>query len=73
VWWDESDRVNFEVKKKVSRSRAATDRAEEQESKRNKSRVHGRYYVPVPKTNDGGEMPTFHEWIARQSKMEGLK
>lgn len=72
VWWDESDRVNFEVRKKVSRSRAAVGRAEEQDSKRSKGKVvHGRYYVPVPKSNDGGPLPTFREFAEASKRLEG--
>ncbi len=70
---DESDRVNFEVKRRTSRSQAALDRAKEQDSKGNKKPVPGRYYVPVPKTNDGGALPTFDEWAKAQARLEGRK
>lgn len=73
VWWDESDRVSFEVKRKTSRSKAALDRAEQQDSKGDKKPVPGRYYVPVPKSNDGGPLPTFEEWAKAQARLEGRK
>lgn len=70
VWWDESQRVNFDVKRKVSRSRAAIDREEERDGK--KARVPGQYYVPEPRTNDGNpDLPTFKEWQEEQRRLEG--
>jgi len=72
IWWDESDRVNFEVKAKVSRSRRALDAKQEQDSKKN-VKAHGRYYVPVPKSNDGRPLPTFQEWLEDQRRLEGKK
>lgn len=70
VWWDESVDVNFEVKRKVSRSRAAVERAQAADSKR-KAKGEGVYYVPVPKGLGGKPMPTFEEWAEEQSRLAG--
>lgn len=72
VWWDESDRVNFTVKRKTSRSRQAVERATEQDAK---NKNHGRYYVPVPEANDNGAgvLPTFAEWLEDQAALNGLE
>ena len=72
AWWDSSDRVSFEVKRKVSRSRAAVEKAETQDSGKNKTKVPGRYYVPEPRANDGGELPTFSEWVAEQREKQRI-
>lgn len=68
VWWDESDDVFFEVEKRISRSRAAVQRSEEQESGKDKTPPKGRYYVPVPKTRGGAPLPTFAQWAEQQDK-----
>ncbi len=67
VWWDESDRITFDAKPRVSKSRAAIERASEKESKK-KSRTHGLYYIVEPRLMDGGEMPTRQEWLEEQEK-----
>ena len=73
VWWDESQRVSFEVKRKTSRSRAALDKAEADDSKKS-SPPKGVYYVPTPRTNDGNpELPTFQEWQDEIARLEGRK
>lgn len=73
VWWDESDEVVFEVERRISRSRAATDRAEKAESSGDKSPPPGRYYVPVPKTRGDKPLPTFNAWIEEQERKRGKK
>lgn len=72
IWWDESDRVTFDVKKKTSRSRAALDRVDRANSKR-KDYVAppGQYMYAVPRTIDGGAMPTFEEWVKQESEKKG--
>jgi hypothetical protein len=70
IWWDESERVAFDVKSRVSKSRAAIERAQENASK-NKKPVHGRYFVAEPKVIDGGELPTREEWAEEQAKKSG--
>jgi len=62
IWWDESERVAFETKARVSKSRAAIERAQEKAGK-NKTTTHGRYFVAEPKVIDGGDMPTRDEWL----------
>jgi hypothetical protein len=72
VWWDESDRVTFDVKARVSKSRAAIDRAQEAATSGNKKAVPGRYYVAEPKVIDGGELPTREEWLEEQARKNGV-
>jgi hypothetical protein len=69
VWWDESERVVFDAKARVSKSRAAVQRAEESANK--KKTVHGRYFVAEPKVADGGAWPTRDEWLIEQAKKSG--
>lgn len=70
VWWDESERVTFDAKARVSKSRAAIERAQEADSKKKKT-AHGRYFVAEPRVIDGGEMPTRQEWLEEQDKKKG--
>lgn len=73
VWWDEHDDVRFEVERRVSRSRAATEAAETSENAGDKKSPPGRYYVPVPKGVGGRPLPTFADWVAQQEKKKGRK
>jgi hypothetical protein len=68
IWVDESDRVTFDAKAKVSKSRAAIERAQDVSSKGNKKPVFGRYFVAEPKVMDGGDMPTLVEWLDEQEE-----
>jgi hypothetical protein len=70
VWWDESERVTFDAKARISKSRAAIDRAQEANSKKKKS-TPGVYFVAEPRVMDGGEMPTRAEWLEEQSRLAG--
>lgn len=70
LWWDESDRVTFDVKARVSKSRAAIERASEAEAKK-KSKSHGKYFVVEPRVMDGGDMPTRDEWLEEQEMKKG--
>lgn len=65
LWWDESDRVTFDAKPRVSKSRAAIERAQEKQSKK-KSKTHGLYFVAEPRVMDGGEFPSREEWLDEQ-------
>ena len=67
VWWDESDRVNFDAVARVSKSRAAIERAQEKAGKA-KTQVHGRYFVAEPRVIGGGELPTRQEWLDEQAR-----
>jgi len=67
VWWDESDRVTFDAKPRVSKSRAAIERASEKESKK-KTKTHGLYYAAEPRLMDGENMPTRAEWLEEQER-----
>lgn len=70
VYWDESDRIRFEVEKGVSKSRAALDRREAQEAK-SKDPNYGVYYYAVPKVIDGGPLPTLQEWLDEKAAKRG--
>lgn len=70
LWWDESERVTFDVKARVSKSRAAVERAQEKDSKKKKSSP-GKYFVAEPRTMDGGPMPTRSEWVEEENKKQG--
>lgn len=72
IWIDESDRVTFDVKKKISKSRAALDRDEIATSKKKSYKpVPGQYTFAVPRTIDGGPMPSFLEWAEEQANKQG--
>jgi len=70
IWWDESDRVTFDAKARISKSKAAIERAQEADSKK-KSKSHGRYFIAEPRLMDGDEMPTRQEWLEEQEKKKG--
>lgn len=57
----------FEAEARISKSRAAIERAQEKASK-GKTTVHGRYFVANPIVQGGGDFPTRDEWIEEQSK-----
>jgi hypothetical protein len=73
IWWDESERVTFDAKARLSKSRAAIERAQEAASGKGKKSVPGRYFVAEPRVMDGGEMPTREEWIEEQKFKAGAK
>jgi hypothetical protein len=70
VWWDESERVAFEAKPRISKSRAAIERAQELASSGNKKPIHGRYYIAEPVLIDGDEMPTRADWLEELKNRE---
>lgn len=70
LWWDESDRVTFDVIARTSKSRAALERASEAEAKK-KSKAHGKYFVVEPRVMDGGDFPTRAEWVEEQERKRG--
>lgn len=67
IWWDESERVTFTAKPRLSKSRAAIERAQESSTKGNKKAVPGRYFIAEPTVTDGGELPTRDEWLEEQA------
>jgi hypothetical protein len=71
VWWDESERVSFDAVARVSKSRAAIERAQDKANKA-KTQVHGRYFIAEPKVVGGGEFPTRDEWLEEQAKKKGV-
>lgn len=70
VWVDRSDRVVFEMESYISKSAAASERKEEQEAKKNNKQFGKRWY-PVPRTIDGGPLPTYREWVEEQDAKRG--
>lgn len=72
LWWDESENVAFEAEARISRSRAAIERAQEKANK-SKSTVHGRYFVAKPRAIGGTELPTRDQWIEEQERKKGIK
>ena len=62
--------MTFDAKARISRSRAAIERAQEADSKK-KNKTHGRYFVAEPRVMDGGEMPTRDEWLDEQEQKKG--
>lgn len=72
IWWDESDSVNFEAVARISKSRAAIERAQEKAGK-SKTQVHGRYFIAEPHVLGGGDFPTRDEWIEEQTRKRGDK
>lgn len=69
IYWDRSDRVQFDVGVSFSKSRAALDRAEEREREaKNAPKSYGKAFYPIPITTDGGPLPTLEEWLEEQEK-----
>lgn len=70
VWIDQSPRVAFEQKERKSRSQAALDEWQYKERKRlEKKNAKPKFGVSpyvVPRTIDGGPMPTKAEWVEAQ-------
>ena len=73
IWWDESDRVTFDAKSRVSKSRAAVERAQESSNSAGKKSVPGRYFVAEPRLIEGDDMPTRSEWLEEQERKAGVK
>lgn len=73
IWWDESERVTFDAKARVSKSRAAIERAQDASSGKSKKPTPGRYFVAEPRVMDGGEFPTREEWLEEQKAKSGSK
>lgn len=74
IYWDQSDRVAFDVKKGKSKSRAkiqAAERAAQKKAKNNESELDGLYFYTVPRTIDGGPLPTYEEWAEEKRRLEG--
>lgn len=65
VYWDRSDRVVFEVESFTSKSRAAIER-EEEKALASKAKNFGKSFYVVPKTRDGGPLPTLAEFQEEQ-------
>lgn len=70
VYWDESDRVTFDVKVGKSKSRAAIEKRQDADTKKNADQF-GKYYFAVPRVMDGGNLPTREEWLAERAAKQG--
>lgn len=70
IYWDESDRVAFDVKVGVSKSKAAIEIRQSRDEKK-KTNTPGRYYYVTPRVIDGGLLPTREEWIEERMKKMG--
>lgn len=64
MWVDKSDRVVFDWKRGISRRRAAIERGEKALGDK---AAPGTYIYAVPRTVDGGPMPTFAEWAKEEA------
>lgn len=76
IYWDQSDRVAFDVKKGKSKSRAkiqAAERAAQKRAKNNEAELDGVFFYAVPRTIDGGALPTYEEWAEEKARLEGKK
>lgn len=71
IWWDESERVTFDAKARISKSRAAVERAQESDAKK-KNKSHGRYFIAEPRLMEGDEMPTREEWLEEQERKKAI-
>lgn len=75
IYWDQSDRVSFDVKTGISKSKAATERWERQQEKKNANNkagtTPGLFAYAVPRTIDGGPLPTLEEWAAEKAAKQG--
>lgn len=71
IYWDRSDRVVFEVETQTSKSRAAIEKKEEKAAEGN-SKNYGKSFYAVPKTIDGGPLPTLEEFLEEQAKKRAM-
>jgi len=68
IWLDQSPRVIFEAKSYISRSEAAIERAQKNQSN---SDIPGQRWYAVPRVGDGGQMPTMREYLDEQARKRG--
>lgn len=69
IYIDRSERVDFKVGVSFSKSRAAMERAEEAEQKKQgTTKSYGKSFYPIPVTKDGGPLPTLAEFLEEASK-----
>lgn len=74
VYWDQSDRVTFDVNKGKSKSRAkiqAAERRSQKAAENSPEQLDGVYFYAVPRTMDGGPLPTYEEWVEEQARKRG--
>lgn len=62
VYIDRSERVEFDLKSYISKSRAVLDRAEDK-ARNSKKKNYGKMWYVVPRTTDGGPLPTLEEFL----------
>ena len=76
IWVDNSDRVSFEVKKRVSKSGAAIEKAQwlaekaQSKKKGDAPPPFGQRFYAVPKTVDGEPLPRRKEWLLEQQRLK---
>lgn len=68
VWISESDRLAWDVTRKINRPQAALDRARQAEENRLSNTkgakpTPGLTFLVEPRVMDGGALPTFEEWL----------
>lgn len=65
LYLDRSERVEFDLKSYTSKSRAVLDRAEDK-ARSGKKKNYGKVFYVVPRTTDGGPLPTLDEFLAQK-------
>lgn len=65
IYWDRSDRVRFEVKSYVSKSRAVLDRARDKAAE-GTAKNYGKVFYAEPHVVGEGMLPTLQEFLAEQ-------
>lgn len=66
-WIDRSERVAWDAKTFISKSAAAVERKQDKQKKP----VPGMRYYAVPRTTDGGPMPTMKEFFEDLKRLNG--
>ena len=71
IYLDRSDRVAFEVGSYISKSKAVLDRAEEK-ARKSKTPTYGKVLYPIPRTIDGGPLPTMEEYLEQEARKKAM-
>jgi hypothetical protein len=72
IYWDQSDRVAFDAKTGISKSRAAIERKQDSYDGKNRKVPPGTFFYAVPRTIDGDPLPTMAEWLEEKRDKQGL-
>lgn len=73
VWIDRHPRVKFEVKSFVSNSARALEAKQAQEANKTGTPSYGKQFYAIPKTLDGGPLPTMRDYLEEEAKKRGEK